>query len=599
MPRVPMPERQVTDAPVPGVRLGGAPSPDAFGAGVGDAMLRVGSALYQEAVIHADRSAVFEADRQLADLQTSLEQKIRQTRGKNVLGLDEGIRKDWDAGLEPIRKGLSSDRQRLAFTRLEASRSSQLNRLAQNHFATEMEHFQDQETNAGITSALDRIRANAEDPVIRQFELNRIGSLTAAHNVRKGLEGVDDTTGQPWSTDAGQSFRAQALSSAHRETIVALNDQGRDLDAASYFDANKGKLTAKDRGAIESALREGSTRGEAQRLVRGLLAEGKTEAEILEHIDSKVDNPKIVDLAHNLVNRHFREQAAITKDAKDQAYLNAVNELDAYHKGAPADPVEPRMIIAPSKWETFTVQERGALDSYSKSLTRLEKPDRLNDDKLWLDFLNLTPEQVGKLSRREFDMRYWSQFDNHHRERAEAQWNIAKDAIAKPGKEPDLKVTSSLTFKDQAKLAWSLSGLVDPSKEPSKWNSEEVSAFARFEGQAAQALQRYEITKLEGKRHATPDEVRAVIDEVRKQAVQKVFLPGTFYGYNEKAAIMLNEEQLGQAVVPLDKIPADSLEDLRRYIQSLGKPITEDKLRRAYAQRLLNNRKAFEAIVNE
>ena len=29
------------------------------------------------------------------------------------------------------------------------------------------------------------------------------------------------------------------------------------------------------------------------------------------------------------------------------------------------------------------------------------------------------------------------------------------------------------------------------------------------------------------------------------------------------------------------------------------KPTTEDKLRQAYAQRMLNNRRAFEAIVNE
>lgn len=97
----------------------------------------------------------------------------------------------------------------------------------------------------------------------------------------------------------------------------------------------------------------------------------------------------------------------------------------------------------------------------------------------------------------------------------------------------------------------------------------------------------------------TPDEVKAVVDEVKKQAVQKVFMPDTFYGYNERAAITLNEDERNQAVVRLDKIPTDSLEDLRRYIQSLGKTITEDNLRRAYAQRMLNNPKAFAAIVNE
>lgn len=599
MPTVPRPERQVSDAPVPGVRLGGAPSPESFGAGVGDTMIHVGARLYNDALINADRTATFEADRQTADLQTSLEQKIRQTKGKNVLGLDAGIKKDWDEGLTKIEAGLTSDRQRMAFDGIKAHRSSQLNALSQSHFSTEMNSFQDQETNAGISSAIDRIRANPDVPQIRQFEMNRIGSLASAYNVRKGHEGVDESTGEPWSSDQGKQFRAQAFSSAHKETIVALNDQGRDLDASRYFDANKDKLTAQDRNAVESGLKEGSTRGEAQRLVRGLLADGKTQAEILTHIDSKVDNPKIADLAHSLVDRHFREQAALQKGQQDQAYLDATNEIDAFHKNLPTQQIDPRMVLAPSKWETFTLQERNALDAYGKSLAKVDKPDRPNNDSLWLNFLDLTPEKVGSLSRREFDQQYWSQFDNHHRERAEQQWNTYKDALAKDPKTPDLKVTSSLTFKDQVKNAWNLSGLVDPSKEPSKWNQDEVSSFVRFENEAARALQQYEVTKLDGKRHATPDEVKSVIDDVKKQAVQKVFLPGTFYGYNERPAITLGEDELKQAVVPMDKIPQDSLDDLRRYIQSVGKPITEDKLRRAYAQRMLNNRKAFEAIVNE
>lgn len=148
--------------------------------------------------------------------------------------------------------------------------------------------------------------------------------------------------------------------------------------------------------------------------------------------------------------------------------------------------------------------------------------------------MNLTLQQVGTLAARVV----LETTRRPARERAETQWNN-KDALNKDSKPPDVKVTSSLTFKDQVLNAWNCSGLVNSSKEMSKWNTNEVTSFTRFEDQAA-------------------------------RAVQRVFLPGTFYGHNERVAITLGADERNQAVVPLNKIPADSLQTHRNYIQSLA-----------------------------
>lgn len=613
MPRVPQLEQRVQNAPLPGARFTGAPSPESYGAGVGETLIRLGTDMYKKEVDNADRTAVFEADRQAAELQLELQGKLSQVHGKNALGVEESIKTEWKDGIAKIQSGLT-DRQRSVFDHRQQARSFQLQDYAMRHASKEIEAVQDTETEAGLKSAIDVIRANPESPLVFKNETERMKSLITSHAVRKGLMGIvtpemlktpefyrpyvergeePPAVGKTYLTDTARHLRDQALSKAHREVVTELSVQGKDLAASSWFAKHKDALTAPDRDAVEKTIEESSTRGEAQRLVRGLLKEGKTESEIIAHIDEKIDNPKIVDLAHQLTSRHFREQAAITKDQVDQVYLEGANAIEQHPN------VNPRLLIDPERWARLSIGERHALEERAKSLTKYEKPDRPNDDSLWLDFLALEPEHVATLSRREFDERYWSKFDNHTRQRAETQWNTYKDALTKKeNKVDDPKVTASLTFKDQVNNAWALSGLVNPDKERSKWSSDEVKQFVRFEDEAARALQAYEMTKLEGKRHATPDEVRAVISEVTKRAVQKVFTEGFFWN-SERPVIGLEEDEKKRVFVPIDKIPKDSLDDLRRYIESLGKTVTADKLRRAYGQRVLNNRPAFDQIVNE
>lgn len=615
MPRAPQ-LGQVQEAALPGVRVSAAPSADSFGAGVGELTSRIGRAFYEQEIEAADRTAVFEADRKAADLQTQLELKLKQTKGKQVLGIDQALGKEWEEGLTQIEGGLTGARQRGSFGRIRGRRSDQFNRQLQQHVATEYEAFQDHETEAGLQSAVERVRANPDQPAVIADELQRAESLLGAQAQRKGLLGrvteamvqdpefrktyetkgeVAPGVGDEFLTERYTTQRAEVRSKLHTAVVHGFLAKNQDLFAKQYFDQHANDFIAKDRDALEKTVHEGSTIGQARRQVNEWIKDGHNEFAMLEEARAAGEkDPKLGGLLREYASQYWADQGLASKRADDRDHVRFTTYLQEVIAKEPGKYHDPREVFGLDQWLKLAEPTRNHLTAIARDA--LHPTDRTNDDSLWLDFLALPPEQVAGLSRRDFDLKYWAKFDNNHRSLAEAQWNASRDAMEKGTKGPEL--TASLTFKDQVNNAWALSGLIDPSVERAKWSKHQVTQFVRFEEQAAAALQAYEMTKLEGKRHATPDEVREVIKGVRDQATKKVFTEGWF-SYHEKPAIGVEEDERANAIVPLDKIPADSLADLRRYIESLGKSVTADKLRRAYAQRQLNNREAFNKIVNE
>ena len=141
--------------------------------------------------------------------------------------------------------------------------------------------------------------------------------------------------------------------------------------------------------------------------------------------------------------------------------------------------------------------------------------------------------------------------------------------------------------------------MVNASVERAKWSAADEIAFSRFITQAQTAINEFEVTKLDGKRKASPDERQAIINKVKDDALKKVWKPGLFWD-SSMEKIRMEEDDKGRAYVPVDKIPKVELDDLKNYIVSEGKRVTLDKLRRAYPQwKYFHNRAAFDAIVHE
>ena len=142
------------------------------------------------------------------------------------------------------------------------------------------------------------------------------------------------------------------------------------------------------------------------------------------------------------------------------------------------------------------------------------------------------------------------------------------------------------------------SGLFPADKSPTQLNPDMAQRYARLEGQAAAAVESFELAH---KRKATVTEIHEEIVKIKDRAIKEVFISGAgFFGGAQKKVIAdVAEDEKGRAIVPVDKIPEAERQNLARYLQSRGVTPTPSKMERAYAQALLGDRRAFEMILSE
>lgn len=570
-----------------GVRLTAAPTAETYGAGVADQVSRAGLLLYAEAARDADQSAFLEADRKASELQTQLQLRVTDLKGKDSRGALDVAKEEWDKGIIEIRKGLTNQRQIQAFDRSSTGRWEALNKTTQVHVRTERATIEAAESKAYIENETALARLNASDPDAAEQSIRRQRAVIAHDAASNGV-----TLNGPIHL----AEERKIISNTRREVLAAMVDAGRDADAASYYQQHKTDFTPADADRIEKVVNEGSTRRAglalAEQAFHGVRdTEGERsvpdeEGAQLAYIREHEDNPKIRDAAISEVKTRWEERRRLDRQTRDTAFQQAINAIK------PGSGVNPEQVVPPSTYATFSLPERTALAA-------LADPggDRPNDNAKWLQFLAMNPEQVSRLPLTDFVTKYWVKFDNATRKRAETQYNTAIDKAYSEGKK-EAPTTATLTFKEQFQNEMRLSGMFTADKEPSQFGVDEAQRYSRLQERTAAAVETYERVH---KRKATVTEIGDIIRAERDTAIQEVFVPGSdwFGGAKRMQIADLSEDQRGRAIVPLDKIPDDERQRLMKYLQSRNIAPTPSKVERAYAQAMLGNRKAFEQILME
>lgn len=578
----PQDQRRVEQAPIPGVRLGAAPTAATFGASVAQVGEGIGLALYSRAVREANQAAFLSADKTLSEKQTEIQVQLSNLKGKDALRAPDALQTAWDKAVDEIDAGLANDQQKQAFRRSAMARHDQLNRAMQLHVNEQMNQFADGETAAYVRSSVDNVRLNAMDEEAIALEKSRQAAALTEQAQRKGLLG----------SEAHKEQVATVLSKTNLEVVKGRMLKGNDRAAKAFYDEHHEEFVAADRDVVERMLDEGSTRGEAQRQARALIAKYPNDFGEAVKEAEQIDDPKIQQFARELIKQHFGDLEIQKKRDLDDNYLAITNVIDRRVKQAPGVPFIARDVIPPDKWMWLTLGEKSAVQAYIDHATK--PADRPNDDETWLTFLELPTEKKAALSKREYDSQFRQHLSQAFQTRADGLWEAARGALdRKEQKDPEL--TSTVTPLQQITQTFRTSGLVNADREVGKFTNDEMKMFVRFEQQATAAIEQEELAK---KRKLTPTERQLVIDQVKDQAIKQVWVPGTWFD-SKKPVLGLEEDEKGRAFVPFDKIPAAHLETMKKYMLSNGKPITMDKLRRAYGQFIQGNRAGFEQIANE
>lgn len=576
MPVVPRATLQTETAPLPGQRLSADAPAAAFG---GVQPVDLGGAagvvktIWEDNKQKGDQIAVMDADSQSSKFETDLlynpQTGLLNKRGKDALGITETASAAWEKHVSEIEKGLANDDQRYAFRKMSLQRGDDLNTAVQRHVSGELRTYDETKTKEYVAGEQDAAVINFQDPKRVALSVARQQDALRLFAQRNGLP-------QEWI----DTHVADAASKTHTSIVNRILANGEDQRASEYYGRIKDQIVGADTIAVEKALDEGSTRGEAQRQTDVIIAGSQNRAEALAKA-KLIKDPKVRDASEQRVNQHYNEVRAIERETQDQLYLTATNIID----GRPGQPA--RAVVPPNIWTKLDLNQREALER------RSEGGNGPNDNSRWLDFLDLHPIDLGKMTKAEFEAKYWGHFDGPHRERAALQWAAARDAVSKGlYKQPSLVAT--ITFKDRLENTLKTSKLIDnkPLKNLSK---DQQLSYAELETEAAHRIEEYELSKLGGKRRATGDEMQAIIDEM---TAKRVFIDKNWIRSDpEKVASLVTADEKGKAYVPYDKVPPSSRASIERILKSNGRRITRDIIQRAYAATVMDDYKMFNDII--
>lgn len=523
-----------------------------------------------EARRQGNQLAVLEADQKLSEIETRMlydkDTGAMNRKGKDSFGLPDEILPEYQSQADSIMESLANDDQRAAFRKSVMSRKKDINNQLYRHMSREGMEFDDQLTKAYVANEYNAALKNFHDPdrVDMAVERNRAAVTQWA-----------DRNGVP--ADLKKQRIQEQESQIYSGVIGKIVDGGDDLAAKEYFKKYKDKLTAADEQKISKLLEEGSLRGESQRRSDEMWQKSGEDLGQAMAKAEKINDPKLRDeTMRRLRQKQNDKQAAITA-SQNQNFMDA----SEFVKGNPA--VDPQDSMPVSVWNSLTLQQQ-------QSLRKINSNPK-NNDKIWLDFFDKSPQQLANMPRAEFEQKYWVHLDSSHRTRAEKMWKDASEGVDSPD------TTNALTFKNRVDNTLRQSGFVDLTKSRRKLNDKEAKIYTQFEQEAAERLEDFERNELAGKRKATGQEVQKVLDDM---ITKKVFVDKNWLWSDPvKPAALITNDEKGDAYIPIKQVPQKDRNAIENLIKSRGARVTNEKVEKAYAAMLIDDRALFDTIIGD
>lgn len=575
---------EVPEQPIPNVRLsdggvdlstfGGGQTIEAVDRSIQGIAASAGRIAVQEK-INADQTAVQDASAKLGEASTRIlydpTTGVLSSRGVNSIPAHDKGYQEFKKTANTISEDLTTPEQKGAFNKYALTLGTEFNRTSMAHASHQMQEHDTQTFNAFVKNTSDFGAMTYGDPLTRERSLKDLDQTATMYAQRNGMD-ADQTT----------ALKSKITSNYHDQVISRILADKKDMIAKDYFSAYKDQITDADvREKVEKQLEEGSYRGESQRQADAIW--GSTKGDLKESLAKVTDikDPQVRDLTRERIKQYSADDDAAVRQRQDKSYLEAAKMTENV-----ADPLMVRESIPPDMWTQMGPEHQEALLRRNKN-----EP---NDNKAWLDFLDMNVADMGKMNRTDFETKYWSRFDKEHRTRAENQWEQAKKAKDKGAEDPQLSTT--LTFNSRIEDTLRASDMIPKNKTRAKLSTAQSDLYDRFETEASREIQNYEITTLGGKRKASGDEQQKIMDQM---VIKKVFVDKPWSRDPEKPVGVLTSDERDRVYVPIESIPGPDVTAIENIARSKNRKISKDKVQRAYAAMLVGDRKQFDAVIAE
>lgn len=456
---------------------------------------------------------------------------MQEAKANRVGHKAEGVTKDFDSWnsktAADIAAGLGNEVQRKAFM-LNAKRHA----LASKSELAGFELGEKKKAglaayNAANTNAINTA-ATAASPELLALQRQTVLNSVATHAALQG-----------WGEEETQAEKGKWLTALHLQRIsnmVARNPEG----ARQYFETNKAEIDGTSHDAADKLLKAGELKDGSLKLqfelqkLPGLDAQTKELDRRFKEgtVSAEMRDATLQRLEHDY-NRRKVLQAEGEKNLLGQAQDFLLKNPDKS-----VQDLDPKLYNA--------LKNTGHL----ATIVSFAKTGRFdNDPATWAEVISMPASQLAAMTPTEFHNKYRAKLDDAHLERGYALIETARGS-------KDEKHLNVLTATEITKRAGIQIGLLPASGTPSK---DQHIAFGQFEEEVDRRVRMFERDNLGGKRRASTDELKQVVDGVLKDQVyvRRTLLPDTLRpvallspAEQENAYIVYNGERIKVSAVP-------------------------------------------------
>lgn len=584
MPTVRKRERQVVSEALPGVRkqqvslgrlsevrLNVQATPAAFGSEVGNAIEVVGSQIVQEQLRvrdeetrRANQIAVMSADRELSEWENT---RLRDPksgalnrRGRDAFGLPEEIDGEFKTTYGTVRGKLGNDEQREAFDRMAHARRQDIGNEVTRHVFTEIQKYDDAETENYLANARQAALANAADPRRVSLEIERQEAAITDYAERNGL-------GTEYVKAKTASVRSDTHVAVIDKMLAMLDDKG----AGAYYEKVKDQIVGDDTAKIEKILQEGKVRGETQResdrIIAGWRNDDGSERTLSAALDeaAKIEDAAIRSSVEDRISQSWSRYKQSERDQKEATMRVQVEEIDRIMRDA-GNSIDAgsavRRAVSPADWLKLSIGQKSALEQYAK---RNQTGDDETDPGTYYTLMQEAADDPTKFSKRNILESVHKLSKTDFKRIVDLQSNMRSGNREAAAKEIDGFRTNAQIFNDTLTMAGvDVNAKGDAAKQIARLRAlvdEQVIALQRSTG---------------GK--ATNDDIQAIVDGL----ITKTFTKGGSWWSLLPGGAPLFDQTKPLFEVTIGDIPAGDRIQIEELLRGAKQPVTDDSILDVY-----------------
>jgi hypothetical protein len=507
-----------------------------------DKLVDQGIKIADEQKQRADNLAFHMADRQLSEIETSIQTEVKSMRGKDAAKASDIVSKRWEDESSKILNGMANEDQKYKLDVARQQRASSLNKVTQFHMADELNKFADNESAGYLQSSRNAAILNANDNDRIGLELERQKRVIEEWAKRNGVEG----------TKFEEMKLTEAMSETHLEVIGARLSANQDQAAKKYYEdaLARGEIDSRHKAKLDRMVEDGSTRAESLRQSDDLWA--KSGGDLKSALDKarKIKDVNIQDATIERLKRRAGEEKSADDMRREKSFIDSLNVLEKTKRieGSIPDKV----------WADMTIQERNSLKNYEEMLRAGKKP--VTD---WQEYYSLYTE--ASFDRDSFlnkNIHFYRDIlaDSEFKELVHLQKTLRESGSSK---ELDTFMTKKQIVDDA----------LDSMKV--KQDSKEAIEFRR----QVEKIERERIEANPSKKTSAKD-IREITDELKVEGITK---KRTFWFDEKKKKFQLDE---GEAFQDIDvkEIPRSDVEKINEALKKRNIKPSEAAIKQMYLQ---------------